>query len=321
MQKLLLSALSAMLLAPALTRAADSARYPVKPVRIIVPTASGGGSDFMTKLVGQTLAAKLGQPFVLDNRPGGAGMVGLEVVARAAPDGYTLALLSSSNAASMNLYAKPPFDMVNDFSAITQTTSQPYVLVVHPGLAATSVKDLIALAKAKPGALSYASSGTGGMQHLAGASLAMLTNITLVHVAFKGGSPALNEVISGQSQMSFNTIILAGPHIKAGRVRALAVTTAKRSAALPGVPAMSETVPGYNVDTWYGFAAPAKTPVAIIDLLHREMVAALSDSEVKAKLLAEGSEVVGSTPKEFAAYIKTEIQTWGKVIKQAGIKL
>ena len=321
MQKLLLSALSAMLLAPALTRAADSAKYPAKPVRIIVPTASGGGSDFMTKLVGQTLAAKLGQPFVLDNRPGGAGMVGLEVVARAAPDGYTLALLSSSNAASMNLYAKPPFDMVNDFSAITQTTSQPSVLVVHPGLAATSVTDLIALAKAKPGALSYASSGTGGMQHLAGASLAMLTNITLVHVAFKGGSPALNEVISGQSQMSFNTIILAGPYIKAGRVRALAVTPTKRSAALPGVPAMSETVPGYNLDTWYGFAAPAKTPVAIIDLLHREMVAALSDSEVKAKLLAEGSEVVGSTPKEFAAYIKTEIQTWGKVIKQAGIKL
>lgn len=309
------------LVAPALASAADTIQYPSRPVRMVVPTAPGGGSDFMTKLAGDKLAAKLGQSFVLDNRPGGAGMVGLEVVARAAPDGHTLGLLSSSNAASMNLYSRPPFDMVNDFAAITQTTSQPYVLVVHPGVAANNVKELIALAKAKPGGLQYASSGSGGMQHLAGALLSMLANISMVHVAFKGGSPALNEVIAGQSQMSFNTVILAGPHIKAGRVRALAVTTSKRSAALPGVPAMSETVPGYNVDTWYGFVAPARTPAAVIELLHKEFIAALSAADVKTKLLAEGSEVVGSTPREFAAHIKSEIQTWGKVIKQAGIRL
>ena len=295
--------------------------YPARAVRIIVPTAPGGGAVAVTRPIGQKLSSMLGQSFVVDTRPGAAGATGSEIAARAAPDGYTLLMFAGSQAASVNLFDKQPFDPIADFAPITHATNQAYVLVVNPTVAANNVKDLIALAKAKPGTLAYASSGTGGLQHLAGVLLESMSGTKFTHAPYKGGAPAINDVVSGTMHMSFNSYILSAPHMKANRVRALAVTTSKRAAVLPNVPTMAETLPGYNAANWYGFLAPAKTPAPIVDKLYKSMTAALQDKEVREKLMAEDCEIVASTPQAFTAHLKAEIAKWNKLIKDNRIKL
>lgn len=314
-------ALLACLLASAsTTTVAETGKYPVKPVRILVPFAAGGGTDLLARLVAQKVGAKLGHTLVVDNRPGAGGLIAAEIAAKSAPDGYTIMAVSGTLAGTVNLHRKLTFDLVKDFAAITQATTQPYVMIVHPGLPVKSLKDFIALTKAKPGSLNYGSSGAGSMQHLTGVRFASMAGLSLAHIPYKGGALALNDVIAGQIQLGFINYVVSGPHIKAGRVRALAVTTAKRSPAIPDLPAIAEFVPGYESDNWYGFAAPAKAPAVIVELLHREIAAALLAPDVREKLAVEASQVVASAPKAFAAHIKSEVETWRKVILDAGIK-
>ena len=295
--------------------------YPAKPIRLIIPFAPGGGTDITARAIALKLTDLWGQTVVPDNRPGANGTIGVDIATKSAPDGYTLTMISSSHSVNVSLYKKLPYDLVKDLAPITQATSQPYALVVHPSVPAKSVKELIALAKAKPGTLNYGSSGTGGLSHLSGALLCSLAHINLTHIPYKGGAPAMTDVIGGQIQMLFSTILQSHAHIKAGRLRALAVTTAKRSAGAPDLPTMQEAgVPGYEVAGWYGVLAPAKTPQPIIEKLNREIVRILHSPEMAERLEADGSEPVGNTPQQFGTHIRTEIAKWKKVVTEAGIK-
>ena len=300
---------------------AQAQGYPAKPVRLIVPFAPGGGTDITARAIALKLTEAWGQPVVTDNRAGANGTIGVDLAAKAPADGYTLTMISSSHSVNVSLYSKLPYDLIKDLAPITQATSQPYALVAHPSVPAKSVKELIALAKTKPGTINYGSSGTGGLSHLSGALLASLAGINITHIPYKGGAPALTDVIGGQIQMLFSTILQSHAHIKAGRLRALAVTTAKRSAGAPELPTMQEAgVPGYEVAGWYGMLAPAKTPQAIIAKLNREIVQILRTPEMRERLSADGSEPVGSTPEQFGAHIKSEVEKWNKVVKEAGIR-
>ena len=295
--------------------------YPAKPIRLIIPFAPGGGTDITARAIALKLTDLWGQTVVPDNRPGANGTIGVDIATKSAPDGYTLTMISSSHSVNVSLYKKLPYDLVRDLAPITQATSQPYALVIHPSVPAKSVKELIALAKAKPGTLNYGSSGTGGLSHLSGALLCSLAHINLTHIPDKGGAPAMTDVIGGQIQMLFSTILQSHAHIKAGRLRALAVTTAKRSAGAPDLPTMQEAgVPGYEVAGWYGVLAPAKTPQPIIEKLNREIVRILHSPEMAERLEADGSEPVGNTPQQFGAHIRAEIAKWKKVVAEAGIK-
>jgi tripartite-type tricarboxylate transporter receptor subunit TctC len=295
--------------------------YPDKPIRLIVPFAPGGGTDITARTIALKLTEAWGQPVVTDNRAGANGTIGVDIATKSPPDGYTLTMISSSHSVNVSLYNKLPYDLVRDLAPITQATTQPYALVVHPSVPAKSVKELIAIAKAKPGTLNYGSSGTGGLSHLSGALLASLAGISITHVPYKGGAPAMTDVIGGQIQMLFSTILQSHAHIKAGRLRALAVTTAKRSGGAPELPTMQEAgVPGYEVAGWYGVLAPAGTPQAIITRLNKEIVRILHTEDVKERLSADGSEPVGNTPAQFAAHIKSEIAKWRIVVKEAGIR-
>jgi len=295
--------------------------YPAKPIRLIVPFAPGGGTDITARTIALKLTEAWGQPVVTDNRAGANGTIGVDIATKSPPDGYTLTMISSSHSVNVSLYKKLPCDLVKDLAPITQATTQPYALVVHPSVPAKSVKELIALAKAKPGTLNYGSSGTGGLSHLSGALFASLARINITHIPYKGGAPAMTDVIGGQIQMLFSTILQSHAHIKAGRLRALAVTTAKRSGGAPELPTMQEAgVPGYEVAGWYGVLAPAGTPQAIITRLNKEIVRILHTEDVKERLSADGSEPVGNTPAQFAAHIKSEIAKWRVVVKEAGIR-
>jgi len=311
----------ALIAIPLATHCAQAQDYPTKPIRLIVPFAPGGGTDITARSIALKLTEAWGQTVVADNRAGANGTIGVEIAAKSAPDGYTLTMISSSHSVNVSLYKKLPYDLIKDLSPITQATTQPYALVVHPSVAAKSVRELIALAKAKPGTLNYGSSGTGGLSHLSGALLSSLAGLTMTHVPYKGGAPAMTDVIAGQIQMLFSTILQSHAHIKAGRLRALAVTTAKRSAGAPELPTMQEAgVPGYEVAGWYGVLAPAKTPQPIIAKLNLEIVKILQTQEMKDRLSADGSEPVGSTPEQFGAHIKSEVTKWSKVVREAGIK-
>ncbi len=308
----------AVIAAPAFAHAQN---YPDKPIRLIVPFAPGGGTDITARTIAQKLTERLGQTVVVDNRPGANGTIGVDLAAHAAPDGYTLSMISSSHSVNVSLIKKLPYDLVKDLAPITQATTQPYALVIHPSLPVKSVKELIALARAKPGAINYGSSGTGGLSHLSGALLASLAKINIVHIPYKGGSPAMIDVISGQIQMLFSTILQSHAHLKAGRLRALAVTTAKRSPAEPSLPTMQEAgVPGYEVAGWYGVVAPVKVPQPILTTLNREIVAILQEPDVARKLAGDGSEPVGSTREAFGAHIRSEIAKWRKLVVEAGIR-
>ena len=305
----------------ATTHHALAQSYPEKPIRLIVPFAPGGGTDITARGIALKLGEAWGQTVVADNRAGANGTIGIDIAAKSPADGYTLTMISSSHSVNVSLYRKLPYDLVKDLAPITQATTQPYALVVHPSVPAKSVKELIALAKAKPGSINYGSSGNGGLSHLSGALFASLAGINITHIPYKGGAPAMTDVIAGQIQMLFSTILQSHAHIKAGRLRPLAVTTAKRSAGAPELPTMQEAgVAGYEVAGWYGVLAPAKTPPTIITKLNREIVRILQTQEMKERLAADGSEAVGNTPEQFGAHIKSEVAKWAKVVKEAGIK-
>lgn len=294
--------------------------YPSKPVRMLVPFVAGGGTDVVARAVAQKLADRTGQQFVVDNRPGAGGRIAMETTKSATADGYTITMISGTTAASSNLHKDLPYDFIRDFAPITQVTEQPYVVLVPGAFPVKSVPELIALAKSKPGALNYGSSGSGGMQHLAGVLLSQKAGISMLHVPFRGGAQVVVDLLAGQIQLAFLNPLGARPHIASGRVRGIAVTTRKRAKAFPGLPAVAETLSGFHVSNWYGLVAPARTPQTTIQFLYKNVVAVLADAEVRDRLEKEGSELFGSTPKDFGMHIVNEVQLWGKVIREAGIQ-
>jgi tripartite-type tricarboxylate transporter receptor subunit TctC len=297
--------------------------YPEKPIRWIVANAPGSSANIVARLVGQKLGESLGKQVVVDNRPGAGGVIGTEAAAKAAPDGYTIALATSANFAyAVSLRSKLPYDPVNDFMAVTLIASSPFVLVVHPSVPAKSVKELLALAKSRPRQLSFASGGNGSVSHLSGELFKTLTGIGMVHAAYKGGSQTIPAVISGEVSLMFVGLGAALPNAQAGKLRILAITSAKRSALMPDLPTVSESgVPGYEMNPWWGVVAPAKTPKEIIARLNAETVAILKTPDIKDRFAKLGFEPAGNTPEEFAAHIRAEIAKWAKVIKDAGIHI
>ena len=295
--------------------------YPNRPIRFIVPFVPGAGTDMTARAVAQKLGENLGQQVVVDNRAGAAGNIGMELTAKSLPDGYTIVLVSASHTTTPALYNKPTYDLARDFSPVSQMTAQPYCLTVHSSVPAKSIRELIDLAKAKPNTLTYGSSGTGGLSHLAGAMFAHMAKIEWIHVPYKGGAAAINDLLGGQINAQYTTIIGTIQHVKAGRMRWLAISTAQRSKAAPDLPTISEAgVPGFDVSGWYGVLAPAKTPPPVVAFLSSEIIKALKAPEVGDRFASDGSEPVGRTPENFAAYIKSEIAKWAKVIKETGVK-
>lgn len=297
-------------------------QYPSKPIRIIVPYPPGGGTDIVVRAIGPRLTERLGQQVVIDNRGGATGIIGTEMVARSAPDGYTLLAHTIAGLAIVpNLNPSLPYDPVRDFAPITHATSSPYMLVVHPKVPANSVAQLISLAKARPGELNFATSGDGSATHLAGLLFNRMAGVNVVHIPYKGAGPAVADVLAGQVQMRFSAIPPVLPHVKTGRLRALAVTGARRFSLLPDIPAVAETLPGFEVDSWYGLLAPARTPAAIIQKLNTEIVAALRTPEVRALLEASGAEAVGSSPERFGELIRAELKRLAPIVKEAGARI
>jgi len=297
-----------------------TASYPARPVRLIVPLAAGGGMDTVARAVAQKLTDQLGQSVVVDNRGGGGGSIGAELAASAPPDGYTMIMMSATSVIHPLMY-KARYDTSRDFAPISQVTSQPYVIVVNNALPIKSVSELVAYAKTNPAKLNYASSGNGSLIHLTGELFKISTGTSMTHIPYKGIGAAYPDLISGNIQLTFASIISAMPHIRAQRIRALAVTGARRAKAAAELPTVAETgVRGFAVSNWYGVLLPARAPRAIVERLHDEIVKALPQPEVGARLAADGAEPVGSMPKEFAAHIRDEREKWAKVIKQTGIK-
>ena len=294
--------------------------YPVKPIRIIVPQSAGGSTDLVARVVTQRLDDALKQPMVVDNRPGAGSINGTDLVAKAQPDGYTLLAVAASFTITPSLRKKLPFDPARDFLPVSQIVSLPHVLVLHPAVPVKSVKELIAFAKAKPGQLNCASSGVGTSTHLAAEQFMYMTGTKMLVVPYKGGAPGVTALLGGQVQVYFATISTALPHIRTGKLHALAVTSAKRSSVAPELPTVAEAgVTGYEHSSWVGILAPAKTPRPVIEKLHSEIVKIVQTPEVKASFLRDGLEAVGNSPGEFEAIIKAEIAKWRKLVKAAGI--
>ena len=314
---------SLVLLCAALLAAAAPAgaqQYPRRPIRLIVPQSAGGSTDLIARLLAQKMSDTLGQTIVVDNRPGAGSVNGTETAAQAAPDGYTLLTVAASFTITPALHKKLPFDSVRDFAPISQVATLPHLLIVHPSVPIKSVKDLIALAKAKPGELNVATSGIATSTHLAAELFMYLTGTKMVTVPYKGGSPSMTAMLAGESQVNFAAMSTAIPHARAGRIRAIAVSTARRSVSAPEYPTIAESgVPGYEHASWVGLLAPAQTPGTIIGRLSTEAIKAAQAPDTKPYVLKSGMEPVGSTPSEFASLIKTEIAKWQKVVKAAGI--
>jgi tripartite-type tricarboxylate transporter receptor subunit TctC len=295
--------------------------YPNRPVRIIVGLAAGGAIDTIARSMSGVLASRLGQPVIVENRPGAGEAIGSELTARATPDGYTVFMASAAVVVNP-LLNKVRYDPIKDLAPITQITRQPYVMVVHPSVPAQSAKELLPWIKANPGKVNYASSGSGSLMHLTGEMFKSAAGVTMTHVPYKGMALAYPDLIAGQVQVGFPAIITALPHLKSGKLRALGVTGTTRVASLPGVPTLIESgVPGFVVEQWYGLYAPAGTPSAIIARLHKEFTAVVKDPDTVARMTATGSEAVGNSTAEFAAHVRAESQRWGKIIREAGIKL
>jgi tripartite-type tricarboxylate transporter receptor subunit TctC len=299
--------------------AADS-NYPGKPIRMIVGFSPGSGSDVAGLLVAQKLSEALGQNVVIDNRPGAGGAIGAELAARAAADGYTLFMLSVAHAIASASDGKLPYDLLRDFAPVSQAVQQPYIVVVSPALPVATVQDFIALAKSKPGQLNYGSTGAGGSNHIGAELFSAAAGIRMAHIPYKGGPPALADVISGQVQFMFSSIISGLPLARGGRLRMLAVTSIARSQAVPDLPTVAETLPGFQFMSWSGVAAPKATPPAIVNRLSAELIKAMQTPELKERLAADGSEPVGSAPQQFAAFIRNEVARMAKVIADAGIR-
>ena len=300
---------------------AQSGNFPERPIRFIAANAPGGGLDITARAIAPKLSAAFGQQVIVDNRAGAAGSIASDIVAKSTPDGYTVMVASLGGlAVNTNLYKGLTYHPLRDFAPISWATSGSNVLVVHPSVPAKSVQELIALAKAQPDKLSYGSSGAGNAGHLAGELFNGMAGIKMVHIPYKGGAPAMIDLLAGQIQLIFSSAPTAVPQVKAGRIRGLAVTTARRSVILPELPTIAEAgLPGFEADNWYGVVTTMKTPRAVIDRLNTEIVRALHTADVKQALLTQGLEVRTSTPQEFGAYMKSEFDKWAKVIKDAGI--
>ena len=314
-------AAAALAFASVAANAQDPKSYPAKPIRFIVPFAPGGGVDIVARAVASKLTDIVGQQIIVDNRGGGGTIIGTELGARAAPDGYTLLFGSTTLAINPTLRSKLPYDTLKDLVPVTQASFQAYVLSVHPSVPAKSVKDFIALAKAKPGTLTFGSPGIGSGSHLVAEFFALSTGIKTIHVPYKGSSPAMADLIGGQIQFTYGTILAIVPHVRSGKLRALAVSSSNRSGIMPDVPTIAEAgVPRFDATSWNGVFVPAGTPRFVITRLHEGVVRALQTPEVRERLTGDGAEPVGSTPDQFAAFVRAEIAKWGKVIKAAGIK-
>lgn len=297
--------------------------YPSKPVRLIVPYPPAGATDIFARMLGAKLTEALGQQMVIEQRPGAAGVIGADVAAKAAPDGYTLWVGQASNLAiNQHLMKKLPYDPVRDFTPITLIAASPNLLVVHPSLPVRSVKDLVALAKAKPGAINYASSGNGSPGHLVAEYLKILAKIDIVHIPYKGAAPALMDVIAGQAQIYFTSPIAAQPYVQSGRVRQIAVSSAKRFPPLPDVPTVAEAgYPSFDMSSWWGLLGPAGLPKDIVARLHAETVKALNGADLKDRFAAQSAVAVTNSPEQFAEFIRGEIARWGKVVRASGARL
>ena len=314
----LLLAVAFAVLAPLPAPAQD---YPNRPIRFIVPYPPGGGTDVVARIMNEALAVELGQPIIIDNRGGAAGNVGTDLAAKSPADGYNILFTLSSHTINPRLYDKLPFDVERDFAPISLAAMIPQILVVHPSVQANNVKELIALAKANPGKLNYASVGTGSPGHIAGELFKIKTGVDIVHIPYKGGGPAVVDTIGGQVQLLFVSMPAAWQHVKAGKLKVIAVTSAKRSVAAPDVPTIAESgIPGYVVDSWYGALAPAKTPPAAVARLNAAFVKVLENPQVKERLLAQGAEAASSTQAEFDRLIKDVLEKWDLVIKTAKIR-
>jgi len=305
----------------ALAAVTAAAQYPAKPVRFVVPYPAGGVNDIVARILGQRMTAAFNQPWVIDNRPGRGGNIGTEAVAKSPPDGYTLVHGGMGSLTLGPFLGKVPYDAVRDFTPITLTARAPNVLAVHPSLPVKSVKDLVALAKTRPGELNYATSGVGSTPHLTAALFASMANIRMVHIPYKGGPPATTDLLAGQVPIGFAPIPSFLPHIMSGKLRGLAVTGLQRSPSLPSLPTVNEAgLPGFEMSPWFGVLAPAGTSAEIIARLNGELVRILRSPDVAAQFSAQGVEPAYSTPEEFLALIKADLGKWGKVIAEAGIK-
>ena len=296
--------------------------YPSRPVRLVVPYVPGGGVDFVGRTLAQKLAEAWGSAVIVDNRPGAGTNIGSEFVARSAPDGYTLLVAGVPNTANMALYQKLPYDVVRDFAPVTLLDTAPNVLAVHPSVPAHSVKDLIGLARSRRGALTYASAGVGSSNHLSGELFRIMARIDIVHVPYKGGGAAVTDLIAGQVSMYFGTTPSTMPHVKSGKLRGLAVTTAKRTRAAPELPTIAEAgLPGYEQSAWHGLLAPAGTPEAIVTKLHADVLRVLRLPDVVERFSVQGIDIIGASPAEFAEFIRHDLEKYEKLVKTAGIRI
>lgn len=302
-------------------RGADAQNYPNRPIRLIVPFAPGGGTDIIARSMAQKLTEAFGQTVVVDNRGGAGGTIGAELAVKSTPDGYTMIMVSGSYAVNAGLY-KLAYDPVNGVDTISLTGTSPFVMALHPSVPAKDVKELIALAKAKPGMINYASTGTGGITHMATELFRLMSGVNIVHVPYKGTGPALIDLIGGQVQMIFGSILATLPHVKSGKLKGIAVTTPKRSNAAPELPTVTESgLPGYEVELYYGVLGPKGLPKDVVKIWHTELSKVLRSADMKDRLGKEGLDAVGSTPDEFRAALKREVAKWAKVIKDANVKL
>lgn len=317
-----LQAASALLLAGGLLIAATSAlaqqAWPNRPIRMIVPFATGGGTDIQARLFSAKLQPLLGQQIIVDNRTGAGGNIGAELVAKSPPDGYTVLFQSASLAVNASLYRKLNYNAMRDLAPVMLVSSTPLILVTHPSVPAKNVKELVALAKSKPGVFNFGSNSTGTTSHLAAELLKTMTGTTMTHIPYKGAGQAVIALASGEIDMLFTTIIAAVPHIDSGRMRALAVTTLKRAPSMPKLPTVDETLKGFESDNWYGMFFPAKTPAAIINRFHTEMTKVLTDADVRKLMENQGAAPLGSSPEEMTAYLQREIEKYAKLIKASG---
>lgn len=319
-RRLLLAIAAASLSVLSFCARADT--YPSRPIRLVVPFPPGGPTDVLARIVAPRLAERLGQPVVIDNKPGASGMVGADAVAKAAPDGYTLLVNASIHVINPSLYPKQPYDAIADFAAVSNLADVPLVLAVNPKVAAQSVKELVALAKASKTSLAFASAGNATSQHLSGEAFKVAAGVDMLHVPYKGSAPALTDLIGGQVQLMFDSLPSSMPFVKAGTIRPLAVTTLRRSPALPDVPTIAESgYPGFSISTWYGVWAPAATPAAVVQRVSSQIAAIVRLPEVREQFEKLGAEPVGNTPAEFTAFAKAELAKWAGIVKQSGAKV
>ncbi len=316
-------ALALFLAAGMLSFHAGALPYPAKPIHFVVPYPAGGPLDAVARLLGQRVSERLKQPIIVENRPGAGGNIGADFVAKASPDGYTILMGAvATHAINPTLYASIPYDAEKDFKPVTQLASTPNVLVVNPSLPVHDVREFIAYAKANPGKLNFGSGSTGSAGHLAGELFKSMAGVEMTHVPYKGAAPAMNDLISGQINLMFDNLASSLTQVKAGKIHALAVTTAARSPLAPELPTIAESgLPGFDINTWFGLFVPAGTPPEVVNVLHDEFNHALSDPDIREKMLALGAEPVGSTPAQFAAYIRSESAKYARIIKASGAKV